>query len=176
MNLKKETKIKTQEIGHVGPSLLDKQENFSRTLHNRRSRKLPPVPKTEQDLREIPVELFPERFTSTASGEKFLILNTSNVATENIILGFASPSQLELLKTSVCWYADGTSDCVSSMEYLVQLWIIIADTSTGVSVPCAFFLTAKRTQDVYERILRVLRDECGVGPPKNVLCDLEMAS
>ena len=55
----------------------------------------------------------------------------------------------------------------------MHLWIILADTSVGVSVPCGFFLASRRTAEVYETILNCLRDEFGVGPPKMVLIDFE---
>ena len=86
-----------------------------------------PIPRTEQDLREIPAEMFPERFTTTATGEKFMILNTSNQQDSPIILGFASPSQLELLKTSEIWMADGVFGFVSGVEadWSTSMWRIV---------------------------------------------------
>ena len=56
-----------------------------------------------------------------------MILNTSNQQDSPIILGFASPSQLELLKTSEIWMADGVFECVSGVEadWSTSMWRIV---------------------------------------------------
>ena len=104
----------------------------------------------------------PTRFTKTASGDNWLILNTVQDQNKELIIGFVSPAQLALMKSSPTWYCDGTFDCVLAMKYFNQVWIIVANTPVGVSVPVAFFLTERRTEDTYQQILTTLRDKYGV--------------
>ena len=118
----------------------------------------------------------PTRFTKTASGDNWLILNTVQDQNKELIIGFVSPAQLAIMKSSPTWYCDGTFDCVLAIEFVNQVWIIVADTPVGVSVPVAFFLTERRTEDTYQQILTTLRDKYGVTGPKTLLCDFEKVS
>ena len=186
-----------REVGAVGIMYLTKAENFTRTLLNRRRKQLPAVPRTFEDIKAIPRTLFPEEFLKTNTGEDWLILNTAWDEEDNdeMILGFSSPSQLELMKTSKVLYMDGTFDIVKLIEFALQLYVILgrpcngnfplkhicnciafvplADTANGVSVPVAFFICSNKSKKTYLRILSSLKDDCGVPAPETVLCDFE---
>ena len=170
----------TQEVGAMGVVLLGKEDNFkrygpafdkfrpfyptffrfNRTLCNRRLATLPSIPRTRADLQKL--ANLPTRFTKTASGDNWLILNTVQDQNKELIIGFVSPAQLALMKSSPTWYCDGTFDCVLAIEFVNQVWILVANTPVGVSVPVAFFLTERRTEDTYQQILTTLRDKYGV--------------
>ena len=106
----------------MGVVHLEKMENFASTLNNKRRAKLPLPPRTFEEIRTIPTGLFPEQFVSTAAGKPWLILNTSNEDNDELILGFASPSQLSLMKTAKVIYMDGTFSIVSGIDGALQLY------------------------------------------------------
>ena len=109
----------------------------------------------------------------TSSQERFLILKTAGEESGDLILGFASPAQLEVMRNSPSWYCDGADSPVSRLKMFSQLFVILADTSEGLSLPVGFFLTSNQSEATYRRIFRCLRDECGVGGPERILFDLE---
>ena len=131
---------------------------------------LPRVPRTADDLKEVDI---PERYKVTSSQERFLILNTAGEESGHLILGFASPAQLEVMRSSPSWYCDGTDSPVSRLNMFSQLFVILADTSAGLSLPVGFFLTSNQSEATYRRIFRCLRDECGVGGPETMIINFE---
>ena len=120
-------------------------ESFQRTLYNRRARLRPPVPKTAEDLKDLD-----SAEGVTFSQEKFLILNTAGEESDDLILGFASPAQLEVMRSSPSWYCDGTDHPVSRLKLFSQLFVILADTET-LSVPVGFFLTSNTSETTYRQ-------------------------
>ena len=148
-------------------------ETFQRSLHNRRTGLLPRVPRTAADLKEVDIA---ERYKVTSSQERFLILNTAGEESGDLILGFASPVQLEVMRSCPSWYCDGTLSPVSRLEMFRQLFVILADTSAGLSLPVGFFLTSSQREATYRRIFRCLRDECGVGSPAKIIINFEKVS
>ena len=102
----------TQEVGAMGVVLLGKEDNFkrygpafdkfrpfyptffrfNRTLCNRRLATLPSIPRTRADLQKL--ANLPTRFTKTASGDNWLILNTVQDQNKELIIGFVSPAVL----------------------------------------------------------------------------------
>ena len=143
-----------------------KKATFQRSLD--RARLLPGVP--DDDLKGFDI---PERYKVTSSQARFLILNTAGEESGDLILGFASPVQLEVMRSCPSWYCDGTDSPVSRLEMFCQLFIILAHTSAGISLPVGFFLTSNRSETTYRRIFRFLRDECGVAGPEKMLSNLE---
>ena len=109
----------------------------------------------------------------TSSQERFLILNTAGEESGDLILGFASPAQLEVMRSCPSWYCDGTDSPVSRLNMFSQLFVILADTSEGLSLPVGFFLTSNQSEATYRRIFRCLRDECGVGALERMIINLE---
>ena len=143
-----------------------KKATFQRSLDRAR---LPPwVP--DDDLKGFDI---PERYKVTSSQARFLILNTAGEESGDLILGFASPVQLEVMRSCPSWYCDGTDYPVSRLEMFCQLFIILAHTSAGISLPVGFFLTSNKSENTYRRIFRFLRDECGVAGPERMIFNLE---
>ena len=105
----------------------------------------PRVPKTAEDLKDLDI---PERVTS--SQEKFLILNTAGEESGDLILGFASPVQLEVMRSSPSWYCGETDFPVSRLKMFSQLFVIVADTET-ISVPVGFFLISNQSESTYRQ-------------------------
>ena len=109
------------------------------------------VPRKEDDLKEMDI---PEIYKVTSSQERFLILNTAGEESGDLILGFASPAQLEVMRSSPSWYCDGTDSPVSRLNMFSQLFVILADTSEGLSFPVGFSLTSNQCEATYRRIFR----------------------
>ena len=163
-----------RETGNAGIPHMGKQEAFKRTLLNKRIKNYPAIPKTRADFQALGD--FPERFTKTRDGGDWLRINTSGDPEKELIIGFMSDAQRDLLKESNSWSVDGTFACVEKVKEVQQLWVIVADTPVGVSVPCGFFLTGRKTEKTYTDILEHLRDDLGIPAPKKILCDFEKVS
>ena len=122
------------------------------------------------DIRQVDI---PERYKVTSSQERFLILNTAGEESGDLVLGFASPDLLEVMRNSSSWYCDGADFLVSRLKMFSQLFVILADTSQGLSLPVGFFLTSSQSEATYRRIFTCLRDECGVGGPERMIISFE---
>ena len=97
-----------QDHGEAGLSALGSQESFAKVLNTKRNSKLPPIPRTVDDLKKTE---FPEKYRTTDTGGPFLILDTSKESPapdDEVILGFSSSAQLSVLLESSSWYGDGT--------------------------------------------------------------------
>ena len=69
------------------------------------------------------------------------------------ILGFASETGVRELCGSTDWYGDGTFEiCKPTM--FSQLWMIVVKSSTGASIPAAFFLLPNKDHDTYVKAVR----------------------
>ena len=145
-----------------------KKGTFKRSLD--RARLLPLVPRRAEDLKELDI---PERYKVSSSQERFLILNTAGEESGDLVLGFASPDLPEVMRNSSSWYCDGTDSPVSGLNMFSQLFVILADTSQGLSLPVGFFLISSQSEATYRRIFTCLRDECGVGGPERMIINLE---
>ena len=68
------------------------------------------------------------------------------------------------------WYGDGTFSIAKSPLFS-QVFIIIAKTLTGITVPCCYFLPNKETE-TYKTMFLELKER-GVTPPKLFYSDFE---
>ena len=115
-------------MGAVGHKYLPKYENFQKNVYNRRAAVLGPFPKTLEQMLRVEI---PERYKTSSLGQPFLILDSRGE--EKLILGFASPEQLSLMRDAEELYMDGTLGAVSGMEFVRQLFVILCDTGADWS-------------------------------------------
>ena len=73
--------------------------------------------KTAAGLKEMDIA---EKYKVTSSQERFLILNTAGEEPGELILGFASPVQLEVMRGSPSWYCDGTTSTLHVLLFWSQ--------------------------------------------------------
>ena len=120
----------------------------------------------------------PESLKVTESGEPWMVLDKKLGMSEDDecprTLGFASSSGLDILRNSKVWHGDGTFDGVSSTLFS-QVWIIIAVTNTGASVPCAFFLLPNKETPTYKDVLSCLVEN-NIPSPDKLYLDFEAAT
>lgn len=161
-----------RQVGDEGLDYLPKYETFGKRVWVKCSSMIPKLPKSYQELL-----VFPEQFSRTSDDQPFMVLS-SGFETEDKsipkILGFCSPSGIETLRSSGTWYADGTFFICSRIPLFTQLYVILGTTSTGVGVPCAYYLTSDKTQATYEKIFSNLR-ELGLEGPERLMTDFEKA-
>ena len=144
--------LQSPGIGRRGLGALPKMKTFARNIQRRRHVDLdcPAIPKNWSD------HVLPEIFRKTSSGEDWVILDT-HLDEEDYespkILGFASETGVRELCGSTDWYGDGTFEiCKPTM--FSQLWMIVVKSSTGASIPAAFFLLPNKDHDTYVKALR----------------------
>ena len=155
-----------------GVPALPTSRNFARQLQRSRQHHedCPPVPKTLAEL-EVPPHL-----QETASGQKFLILDevVGPVKNRGKILGFCSPTGLDLLHRASMWSVDGTFSICSNTQFY-QVWIILVKTQTSASVPVGFFTLPNKQCDSYRLVLTTLQ-KMGVDGPEKLYLDYEAAA
>ena len=118
-------------------SHLSKSRTFVKKLQRERNKLVTSaeIPRTWDKMSDLPEEL-----KVTAGGDEFLICNKQpKNDDEKIVLGFSSPTALDTLDSSESWYGDGTFSIAKSTLFS-QVFIIIAKTLTGITVPCCYFL------------------------------------
>lgn len=98
--------------------------------------------------------VFPEAFTKTATGLRFLIYDSRlHEPHETVIFIFASPSGLQQLRQRDNWSADGTFWVTPRL--FDSLDTVHANIGTS-SVPGAYMLLQDRHEETYKRALRAL--------------------
>lgn len=150
---------------------LSKTKTFTKKIQRARNNLLScgDVPKTWEEMANIPDDL-----KKTASGEEFLICNKKiKESEEELIIGFSSPTGLEILDTAQFWYGDGTFDIAKSTLF-TQVFIIIGKSLTGKNVPCCFFLLPNKEYETYKMMFLELKVR-GLSPPRIFYCDFEAA-
>ena len=68
---------------------------------------------------------------------------------------FASPTQLKCLESSSVWHIDGT---FKTSPQLFQQTFIIYSWLMDEMVPCAFNFLKNKTQEIYTRVLTLLKN------------------
>ena len=125
------------------------------------------IPRTWEQMADIP-----DALKVTAAGEVFLICNKPLFPDgEERVVGFSSPSCLDILKSSDTFFGDGTFDVAKSTLFK-QLFIVNAKTTTGITVPCAYFMLPNKEWESYQMIFKTLK-EFGVPPPDYFYSDYE---
>lgn len=103
----------------------------------------------------------PEEKGAKLSRQDFVILDEHLEGQESKLMGFASPTMLQVLNTSDEWFIDGT-------------WDICKNREPGISLPCAFYLLPNKQPETYRRALKAIKDK-GVSNPAKVHVDFERA-
>ena len=148
-----------------------KKSTIARQVQRAREKEMqvPPLPNSWLDVK------VPEVLAKNSKGERFLIME-ENIETHRpeMILGFASPAGLDIMRTATQFFGDGTFQvCSSTLFY--QLFVIISTTTTGVNVPTAYFLLPGKEVLVYKNILLCLKRDHGIPDPPIFHCDFESA-
>jgi hypothetical protein len=139
-NLVSNYNFSNEDLAKFAPSY----HRMESCLKKRRGKTRAKLPK---EIREI--KLVGE-YTTTKSGNKFLILNTKN----NKILLFCSPDGIACLADTPHWHADGTFHVAS--KYYYQLYIIQGWFKDRM-IPCAFALMHRRRTQDYIKLLKALQ-------------------
>jgi hypothetical protein len=133
------------------------------TKANQRARKVKfGLPKDSQNWSEM---LVPDNLKDTKGGDKFLQVEESLGQLEDgeKILIFCSNQQKEVLNKANYWIADGTFDVVNKTLFS-QLFVLTAESKTGITVPCLFALLPNKETLSYQRVFQFLKD-VEVNPP-----------
>ena len=147
---------------------LSKSKTFTKKIQRARNKLLacPEIPKTWDK------NLVPEELQETASGDNFMICNRRpRLDEEKLVIGFCSPTGRETLDSSETWFGDGTFD-VAKPTMFTQVFIIIAKSLTGKTVPCCYFMLPDKQFESYKLMFSVLR-EIGISPPRLFYSDFE---
>ena len=115
----------------------------------------------------------PDQMKKTAGGEQFLITEETLPGGEKV-LGFASPTGLQILDESDICMADGTFEMAESTLFK-QVFIITGKTQTAFTVPCAFFLLPSKDWTGYHITLKVLSEKFNITGPRLFYSDFESA-
>ena len=86
---------------------------------------------------------------------------------------FASQKNLDILNSCVNWFCDGTFD-VAPFGY--QLYTIHALVNQNRTVPLVYAVTKNKSEDVYNRIFRLLEQQRSGIASETVTIDFEMAA
>jgi len=113
-------------------------------------RKFPPVPKTYEDLAEIPPE-----FAHCFDNERFLIYNEMFEGHGRILI-FASAFGLQTLCNSKTWGGDGTFSVVPKPFY--QLYTVLAEMD-GTSYPSLFCFLPDKKGATYKEVFEIVKRE-----------------
>ncbi|KAK4883085.1 hypothetical protein RN001_006404 [Aquatica leii] len=128
------------------------EDSMKRTLRNQKSKNLPSMPAT---LQELVIE-----GDWTMSGglnpKRFLLHDNGPNAEERMII-FATDSSLRFLSQSNEWYFDGNFSLAPPM--FLQLYVIRIRLR-GLLLTAAFSLLQKKSQTMYENMLRTLLQKC----------------
>lgn len=86
----------------------------------------------------------PEEFTFTCNKQKFIIFDSGNGDPNRIIM-FGIEENLQLLKSNLNWYVDGTFDVAPELFYqLFTLHVFVK----GKNLPCIYALLPDKTHNL----------------------------
>lgn len=138
---------------------------FRKNLHRARSKLLPPLPKTLDELHGA----LQKMDLATKNNEPFLLVNDSD---HNIVI-FSAPKNLKFLVKCDALLMDGTFYSCPKLFY--QLFTIHG-IKNGVYVPLIFCLLPNKMEATYERTLRYVQRHLPVEYcPPTALIDFEEA-
>lgn len=111
----------------------------------------------------------PDELKTTINEEAFLLYDSGQSVDERIIV-FASPSNIEILKTQKHWYADCTFNVVpKQFNQLLTIHCII----NGYVIPLLYALLPNKRERTYLKILEVLKEKDNQLNPESVMLDFE---
>ena len=155
----------------TGLPYLPKQKSLARELQKKRKlvQNCPPVPKEWEEM------VLPDHIKETIDGQNFLILDTVIPGKDDKILGFASPTQLQVMSNASDLFGDGTFEMVKQTLFH-QCWVIVVKMANGLSVPTAFFLLPNKEAISYNIILQCLKEDHNIEAPSNFHLDYEASA
>jgi len=163
-------KLRTPEWDDDTRMMVEKLPTYNScktSLYHQRSKLLPRIPKTRQDIN------LEGEWTQTTSDEKFLLIDDGN---EERMLVFATRQNLEHLVAADVVYGDGTFYTCPDM--FTQLYTLHAMVD-NVMFPLLFALLPGKSRDIYTRLFRHIRDACEEKQltfnPRTLFIDYEMA-
>ena len=151
-------------------SSISKSKTFSKKIQRERKKLLacPEIPRTWQEMK------VPDNLKKTSDHEDFLLAEeTVNEETGEKVIGFASPTGLEVLDTADTWSGDETFE-IAEATMFSQVFIILGRSLTGKSVSCCYFLLPNKQFETYKMMFKSLRDK-DISPPRLFFCDFESA-
>ena len=123
---------------------LSSEASIRRNLRKYVSGVNPPVPRTLQDLYDIP-----EEFSKTSDGRRFLLHDNGPEAAERVII-FATDEQLKLLAAADSVWADGTFD--RAPQGFLQLFTLRIKID-GVYITVGYAFLERKTETCYTHLL-----------------------
>ena len=100
----------------------------------------------------------------TDAGDQFLLGDNVGVPEQNRVIGFATRTSLLLLRGASTWLVDGTFSVAPAG--FAQLWVVHAQVGVQ-TLPLAFFLMERRTQEDYVIALGMIRRQLDILPAPN---------
>ncbi|XP_043462872.1 uncharacterized protein LOC122498936 [Leptopilina heterotoma] len=163
---------------------LPERENLKKTMRRERRRKLPPNPKSLEDLNELP-----ESYKKTFSNERFLMYDSRDDIAfgEGRVLVFSTRNNLERLADSDTWYVDGTFKVSPSL--FTQLFTVMGkvlkpnvrgNEPTVIAFPFVYALLSSKETDQYEAVFRSIASMAATYGihhcrPQRIVSDFEVA-
>ena len=171
--LKDLTEAVEKHTDGMGTDQLPSLASVGKQLQRARKKKeqLPPDPKSWS---EWPKEV-PEMLRKTARDEDFLLIyqDLPEDPAGKKIIGFASPTMLDLLSASGVWHGDGMFSAVNHLM-VSQIYTILAETQQGITLPAAFFILPNKKKEIYKLMLQSLKDKIPSCGPKILHLDFEV--
>ena len=163
-------KLRTPEWNDDMKTMVEKLPTYDScrtSLYNQRSKLLPKLPRTRQDIN------LDAEWTQTTTGERFLIVNDGD---DNKMLVFSTQRNLEHLVAADIVYGDGTFyTCPDIFSQLYTLHAML----DNVMYPLVYALLPGKSRDMYMRLFRHLRDVADQHQlqfnPRTLLVDYEAA-
>ena len=129
------------------------QAAFKKAVQRERSKLVSnaAIPRCWEEMLSIP-----EALKVTASNENFLVCcDPLNPNGDELVVGYSSPTGLDILKNSSVFFGDGTFD-IAECTLFKQLFIVVAKAAVGITVPCAYFFLPNKETDSYQKMWQVL--------------------
>ena len=163
-----------QTISEGVAAELPKLDSLKRSIQRQRVRHLaaPVQPATLEHLN------LPEEYQKTSKGEQFLLYDSGS-DTQRILI-FGTERNLEMLKLSRIWLADGTFKTAPSL--FTQVYVIHALRGGpnlmkyGHLLPSLFVLLPNKTEAVYSKMWEQIQHLCPQADPAEMLMDFEKAA
>jgi hypothetical protein len=129
-------------VDSLSAKLIPTYKSMYKGLWNQRHKDTPILPKTTFDI-----DLTDDKYILTNDGKQFKLFDSLD---EDRILGYASPTNLEILSKSKQWHADGTF--ISSPQHYKQLYCIYAWYLDEMHL-CLYAFLKKKDTVTYKKII-----------------------
>ena len=153
---------------------LPKLDSLKRIIQRQRAQQLA-APMQPTSLEQLAL---PPEYQQTAKGEQFLLYD-SGPDTQRILI-FGTQLNLEMLRLSDFWLADGTFK--TEPPLFTQVYVVHAlrggpqPMRDGHLLPSLFVLLPNKTEATYRRMWEQIRTLCPLAQPREMLLDFEKAA